>query len=91
MQKLQGTLFFIFFFLSVFANAQSYEKLHYLIDSIVYEAINQEAFPGCVVYASKADSLFFLKSYGHHTYDSIRRVAVNDIYDLASITKVVGG
>lgn len=61
------------------------------IDSVVSEAIAAKAFPGCVVYASKGDSVLFIRSYGHHTYDSLRRVAVNDIYDLASITKVVGG
>ena len=61
------------------------------IDSVVYKAIKAKAFPGCVIYGSKGDSVFFLRSYGHHTYDSMRRVAVNDIYDLASITKVAGG
>ncbi len=60
------------------------------IDSIVSDAIKQEAFPGCVIYASKGDSVFFFKSYGYHTYDSVRRVALNDIYDLASVTKVTG-
>ncbi len=60
------------------------------IDSIVAEAIRREAYPGCVIYASKGDSVFFFKSYGYHTYDSARRVAVNDIYDLASVTKVTG-
>ncbi|WP_420319238.1 serine hydrolase domain-containing protein [Ekhidna sp.] len=91
MLKLQHTLFTLFFFANVFVNAQDYYSLRNNIDSIVYDAINAKAFPGCVVYASKGDSVFFLKSYGFHTYDSSRRVAVNDIYDLASVTKVVGG
>jgi serine-type D-Ala-D-Ala carboxypeptidase len=34
--------------------------------------------------------VIFLQSYGYHTYDSARRVAVNDIYDLASVTKAMG-
>ncbi|WP_370090551.1 serine hydrolase domain-containing protein [Ekhidna sp.] len=91
MQKLSHTLSSLFFFVAVFAAAQSYDQMTMDIDSIVIEAIQAQAFPGCVVYASQGDSVFFLRSYGHHTYDSTRRVAVNDIYDLASITKVVGG
>ena len=91
MQNLRHTLFSVFFFAIVFADGQSYESFGKKIDNIVHEAISAEAFPGCVVYASRGDSVFFQKSYGYHTYDSTRRVAVNDIYDLASITKVVGG
>lgn len=91
MLKLRHTLFSLFFFAIVFADGQTYDSLINELDSIVYEAINAEAFPGCVVYASQGDSVFVLKSYGYHTYDSTRRVAVNDIYDLASITKIVGG
>ena len=67
-----------------------YHVLNRQIDSVVYDAINQEAFPGCVIFVSHKDSLLLFKSYGYHTYDSVRRVAVNDIYDLASVTKVMG-
>lgn len=91
MQKLRHTLSALFFFSMVLVSGQAYEEMTLEVDSIVSEAIKVEAFPGCVVYASKGDSVFFLKSYGHHTYDSARRVAVNDVYDLASVTKVVGG
>ncbi|WP_425391737.1 serine hydrolase domain-containing protein [Ekhidna sp.] len=91
MHKLRHTLFPVFFFAIVFADGQSFDSLSNAIDSIVFDAIGAEAFPGCVIYASQGDSVFFLKSYGYHTYDSLRRVAVNDIYDLASVTKVVGG
>lgn len=58
------------------------------IDSIVNMAIANKAFPGCVVYASKAGIPFFYKAYGHHTYDSVRMVSSRDLYDLASVTKV---
>ena len=91
MPKLRHTLYSLFFSAIVFTNGQDLELFHYQLDSIVFEAIKEKAFPGCVVYASQADSVFLLRSYGYHTYDSIRRVAVNDIYDLASVTKVVGG
>lgn len=68
--------------------SQVRDSLESKIDKIIFSAIQQEAFPGCVVYASRKDSVIFYKSYGYHTYDSIRRVARNDIYDLASVTKV---
>ncbi len=91
MLKLRHTLFTLFFLAIVFGHAQAFEKMRNNIDSVVTNAIKAEAFPGCVVLASKGDSVFFIRSYGYHTYDSLRRVAVNDIYDLASVTKVVGG
>lgn len=64
---------------------KSFEKK---IDSIVNIAISKEAFPGCVIYASKMNEPFFFKTYGHHTYDSLQKVSIHDLYDLASITKV---
>lgn len=91
MLKLRHTLFLFFFLAIVFAQSQSLQRIQNRIDSIVFNAIQYQAFPGCVVYASKGDSLLFARSYGYHTYDSNRRVAINDVYDLASITKVVGG
>lgn len=69
---------------------QTSNGLEKTIDSLISNAINQKAFPGCVVYAARQDSTIFFKSYGHHTYDSIREVKKEDIYDLASVTKVVG-
>ncbi|MDE0472165.1 MAG: serine hydrolase [Ekhidna sp.] len=83
---------------AIFAAAQSgihtqserIVELEQQIDSVVSDAIGHEAFPGCVVYASQRDSVIFFKSYGHYTYDSIKEVTNNSIYDLASITKIVG-
>jgi beta-N-acetylhexosaminidase len=58
------------------------------IDSLVNDAIQKKALPGCVVLLSKDGKVFFNKAYGYSTYDSIRKVSNSDIYDLASITKV---
>ena len=69
---------------------KSISSLKDKIDSIVFAAIENEAFPGCVIYASHGDSLVYFESYGYHTYDSITSVKKNDIYDLASITKIAG-
>lgn len=70
--------------------AQKEKGIESQVDSVVAHAIQQEAFPGCVIYAKQADTVLFFKSYGYHTYDSLRRVARNDIYDLASVTKATG-
>ena len=60
------------------------------IDSIMQDAIIQKAFPGAQLLVAKKGSIIFHKSYGFHTYDSIQKVAKNDIYDLASVTKITG-
>lgn len=63
------------------------EKLN-IIDSLIHKAIDLGVFPGCQVMLVKEQKVFFFKSYGYHTYDKVIRVKNNDIYDLASLTKV---
>jgi CubicO group peptidase (beta-lactamase class C family) len=58
------------------------------IDAIAAEAISKKATPGCVVFVAKDGKVIYNKAYGTHTYDSdAQRENVNDIFDLASITK----
>lgn len=58
------------------------------IDSIVLSAIDEGVFPGCQVLAAKNGIVFFNKSYGYHTYEKKNKVNNDDLYDLASITKI---
>ncbi len=58
------------------------------IDSIANFAIKAGATPGCQIFAAVNQKVFFMKSYGYHTYDSIIPVKNSDLYDLASITKI---
>lgn len=58
------------------------------IDTLVYYAISEKALPGCQVLAIKNGVVFFQKSYGYHTYKMQNHVKWNDVYDIASITKV---
>ena len=61
----------------------------YKIDSIVNTAIQEKAMPGCQILAAKNGHVFYQKSFGKHTYDSLsKKVENTDIYDLASITKI---
>ncbi|HOK38573.1 MAG TPA: glycoside hydrolase family 3 N-terminal domain-containing protein [Bacteroidales bacterium] len=64
-------------------------KYLFKIDSIVEEGIKAKAFPGAQIVISRNGIVFFCKSYGYHTYDNFRRVTDFDLYDLASVTKVV--
>ncbi|MBL4706701.1 MAG: serine hydrolase [Flavobacteriales bacterium] len=58
------------------------------IDSIVYDAIKQGVFPGCQIMAIKDGQVFYHKAFGKHTYEGERPVDLNDVYDIASITKI---
>ncbi len=58
------------------------------IDSIANAGIIKKAFPGCQILAAKDGKIFFHKTYGYHTYDSLITVKKTDIYDFASVTKI---
>lgn len=58
------------------------------IDSLVYSAIGKGTFPGCQVLAVHQGQVFFQKGYGYHSYDREVKVGLNDVYDIASITKI---
>ena len=61
------------------------------IDQIALNGIDQGAFPGCQILVSIKDSIVFNKSYGTHTYGrNSKAVSNNDVYDIASITKIAG-
>ena len=60
------------------------------VDSIITNGIRNNAFPGAQLLVAKNSIIVFHESYGYHTYDSIQAVAKNDIYDLASVTKIIG-
>jgi CubicO group peptidase (beta-lactamase class C family) len=61
------------------------------IDSIVNNALNKKAFPGCNVLVAKDGKIIFRKAYGYHTFEEQVPTNLNDLYDLASVTKVSGG
>ena len=59
------------------------------IDSLVQEAIDEKATPGAVVLVAKNGKIVFHKNYGKHTYSSkSRKTQKDDVFDLASITKI---
>ncbi|MCF7566831.1 beta-lactamase family protein [Sabulilitoribacter arenilitoris] len=97
--KLFTVCFFLFCTLNI--NAQlSHDNLESVgldgtfikskVDSIMHDAITQKGFPGAQLLVTKKGKIIFHETYGYHTYDSIQKVALNDVYDLASVTKITG-
>lgn len=58
------------------------------IDSVCQAGIAAGAFPGCEVFASRNGKVFFQSCYGNHTYESKQPVCPDDLFDMASVTKV---
>ena len=59
------------------------------IDSIVKFAINMKMTPGAQVLVAKNGQVIYNKSFGKKTYDSSENLKWNDLYDLASLTKIL--
>ena len=70
-------------------HAQQKHSLTFQVDSLIEIGIQKKAFPGAQVLILKKDSTLLHKAYGFHTYDSLLPVLTSDIYDLASVTKVL--
>ncbi len=59
------------------------------IDNLVNKAISNKATPGCQILVAKDGKVIYKKSFGTHTYESYQKVSNNDLYDLASLTKIL--
>ncbi|MDP3774941.1 MAG: serine hydrolase domain-containing protein [Gemmatimonadales bacterium] len=54
------------------------------------EAVQRRAFPGAVVAVGRRDTVLYLRAFGHLDYEHRAPVTTRTVYDLASLTKVVG-
>ncbi len=59
------------------------------IDSIVERTLKEKMAPGLQLIVARKGKVIFNKNYGYHTYNKIRKVKGSDIYDLASLTKIL--
>lgn len=66
----------------------SSELLNWKIDSIVNLGLIAGAYPGCEVMVARKGIVLFHKAYGFHTYENLVPVRKDDLYDLASVTKI---
>ncbi len=56
----------------------------------VEAAIAGRAFPGAVVAVGRRDTVLYLRAFGRTAYERGRPVTTRTVYDVASLTKVVG-
>lgn len=59
------------------------------IDNLVKEMISRNAAPGCQILVAKDGKIVYDKAFGHFTQKKKRKVKQDDIYDVASVTKVL--
>ena len=66
----------------------SSESLEKKVDSIVNIGLKAKAYPGCEVMIARKGIVVFHKAYGFQTYENRMPVRKDDLYDLASVTKI---
>jgi serine-type D-Ala-D-Ala carboxypeptidase len=64
------------------------KELERPIDKIMEEALAQRATPGAVVMVVKDGKVILNKAYGNRTYQNPVATRTDDIFDLASVTKI---
>jgi len=59
------------------------------IDLIANNAIERQMTPGIQILVARKGKVVYQKSYGYHDYKNEIKVKNSDIYDVASLTKIV--
>src|SRR5690606_19082637 len=67
----------------------NFEKLKE-IERIVKKSIRDSVFPGCQVLAVKNETVFYQEAFGYATYEKKKPVTNFSLYDIASVSKVIG-
>jgi len=58
------------------------------MEEVIKHALKKKAMPGCQVLVARKGKVVWHRTYGYHTYQKKNPVESDDIYDLASITKM---
>ena len=58
------------------------------MEEIIRHALKEKAMPGCQVLVARKGKVVWHRTYGYHTYQRKSPVKPDDIYDMASITKM---
>ena len=66
-------------------------KLLQKIDSVTTVVVDSLMAPGGQVLVARYGKVVYHKSFGYHTYNKKQKVELTDLYDLASVTKILGG
>ncbi|WP_248722771.1 glycoside hydrolase family 3 N-terminal domain-containing protein [Seonamhaeicola sp. ML3] len=59
------------------------------VDSIANYAVKSKMTPGIQLLIARRGKVIYNKNYGKHTYEGKEKVSFDDIYDLASLTKIL--
>lgn len=59
------------------------------IDKIANKAIADKIIPGAQILVAKNGKVVYQKAFGYHTYDKDIKVKNTDLYDIASLTKII--
>jgi CubicO group peptidase (beta-lactamase class C family) len=60
------------------------------LTNILEDAVADSAWPGAVMMIGHEDEIVYFEAVGYHTYDKKIKTKKDDIFDLASISKVIG-
>jgi len=60
------------------------------IDSVANHAVNKQMTPGIQLLVARKGKVVYNKNFGYHTYSKKNKVDFDDIYDVASLTKILG-
>ncbi|MGB3773625.1 MAG: serine hydrolase, partial [Leeuwenhoekiella sp.] len=59
------------------------------VDSLVQTGLDQVMYPGAQVLVARHGKVIYNKNFGYHTYTKAQKVQQDDVYDLASLTKIL--
>ena len=59
------------------------------IDSVANYAINEKMTPGIQILVARKGKVVYEKNFGYHTYSKTNKVKFEDLYDVASLTKIL--
>lgn len=59
------------------------------IDKIADKAISQKMTPGMQILVARRGKVIYQKSFGYKTYDTTEKIDNSNLYDVASVTKIV--
>ena len=66
------------------------EKKLLALDALAKSAIDSMMTPGMQILVARKGKIFYEKNFGFHTYKKEQKVKESDLYDLASLTKILG-
>ena len=59
------------------------------LDSLTHYAIDEKMTPGIQLLVARKGTIIYNKNFGYHTYKKAQKVTSKNVYDLASLTKIL--